>query len=84
MFVFGLGDRTPYDHNVGILKKYSETNYRLTVMKAIRMAGYEERNPSPQDQTWRSRKHYKAIRKSRSLQENGAGACRVQPFGNTS
>lgn len=47
MFVFGLGDRTPYDHNVGILKKYSETNYRLTVMKAIRMAGYEERNPSP-------------------------------------
>lgn len=38
---------SPLDHNVGILKRYSETNYRLTVMNTIRIAGYEERDKRP-------------------------------------
>lgn len=39
----GIGMSSPYEQNVGILKKYSDTHFRLTVMKTLRVAGYEER-----------------------------------------
>lgn len=44
MILSGMGRKSAYDHNVGILKKYSDNNYRLTIMNTIRAAGYEERN----------------------------------------
>lgn len=34
-----------YERNVGILRKYAPTVYKLINLRAVRIAGYEERNP---------------------------------------
>jgi len=34
-----------YERNVGILRKYTPTVYKLINLRAVRIAGYEERNP---------------------------------------
>lgn len=36
-----------YEYNIGILKRYTPTNFKLVNMRAVRIKGYEERNPIP-------------------------------------
>lgn len=45
MFIVGYGRRTPYEHNIGYLKRYTPQHCRLTVMNTVRASGYEERKP---------------------------------------
>ena len=47
MNVSGLGHVNVRAANIGYLKQYTETHYKLVHMRSVRISGYEERKPSP-------------------------------------
>ena len=45
MNVSGLGHVNVRAANIGYLKQYTETHYKLVHMRSVRISGYEERKP---------------------------------------
>lgn len=45
MQITGLGYTNPRAKNVGFLKRYTDSNYKVIHMRSVRLPGFEERNP---------------------------------------
>lgn len=48
MQVTGLGYTNPRARNIGFLKRYTDSSYKVVHMRSVRLPGFEERNPQKQ------------------------------------
>lgn len=49
MQLVGIGYASPREKDVGYLKQYTDNQFKLTHMRSVRIAGFEERNPVKQE-----------------------------------